>query len=100
MKDYAIFETGKYNVIGIWKKRGIHNDVQNLQFKSIRARLFTAFILLTFYFVGFSIYNYFANERVISSAENIVQNELQMLTASEQLTSSISIRTLLSKVIF
>ncbi|MGE7024252.1 methyl-accepting chemotaxis protein [Solibacillus cecembensis] len=71
--------------------------MKKFHFKSIRARLLTAFVFLTVYFAGFSIYNYIANERVISSGENIVQRELQLLTASEKLASSVSVRTSATK---
>ena len=70
---------------------------KKLNFKSIRARLISSFLVVTFYFACFSAYSYFANERVISAGENIVEKELQLLTASEKLASSINSRTSAAK---
>ncbi|ATP39887.1 chemotaxis protein [Solibacillus sp. R5-41] len=67
------------------------------RFKTIRAKLLSAFFVIVFFIFGFSTYNYFANTRVITAGENIVQKELQLLIASEKLASSISIRSSAAK---
>lgn len=65
--------------------------------KTIRAKILSAFFIVVFFIFCFSTYSYFANARVISAGENIVQKELQRLTASERLVSSISARTSAAK---
>ena len=64
---------------------------------SIKRRLLTAFLFVSFYIVCFTIYNYFANERLVTTGETLVNNELQVLTASERLVESISSRNLAVK---
>ncbi|MEK4425094.1 methyl-accepting chemotaxis protein [Solibacillus sp. FSL K6-1523] len=66
-------------------------------FKTIRAKILSAFFIIVIFIFGFSTYSYFSNQRIITAAENIVEKELQLLTASEKLASSISIRTSAAK---
>lgn len=66
-------------------------------FKTVRAKILSAFFVVVFFVFGFSTYSYFSNARVITAGENIVQKELQLLTASEKLVSSISVRSTAAK---
>ncbi|MEG0437672.1 MAG: methyl-accepting chemotaxis protein [Solibacillus sp.] len=66
-------------------------------FKTIRAKILSAFFVIVIFIFGFSTYSYFSNQRVITAAENIVEKELQILIASEKLASSISNRTSAAK---
>ncbi|WP_274309794.1 methyl-accepting chemotaxis protein [Solibacillus daqui] len=70
---------------------------KNKKFQSIKKRLLTAFLFVSFYIVCFTIYNYFANERLVSTGETMVNKELQILTASEKLVESINNRNLAEK---
>lgn len=70
---------------------------KNKKYTSIKKRLLTAFLLVSLYIVCFTIYNYFANERLVSTGEIMVNKELQVLTASEKLTESINNRNLAEK---
>ncbi|WP_274309793.1 methyl-accepting chemotaxis protein [Solibacillus daqui] len=71
--------------------------MKQFSFKSVRAKILSAFFVVIIFIFGFSTYSYFANARILSNAENIIEKELQLLTASEKLSSSISNRTSASK---
>ncbi|MEK4425096.1 methyl-accepting chemotaxis protein [Solibacillus sp. FSL K6-1523] len=71
--------------------------VKNAKVTSIRKRVLSSFFVVAFYFACFSVYNYFANERIITTGENIVQKELQLLTTSEELVSSVKSAALAEK---
>ncbi|MCH7321333.1 methyl-accepting chemotaxis protein [Solibacillus sp. MA9] len=71
--------------------------MKQFSFKSVRAKILSAFFVVIIFIFGFSTYSYFANARVITTAENIIEKELQLLTASEKLSSSISNRTSAAK---
>ena len=70
---------------------------KNKRLQSIKKRLLTAFLFVSFYIVCFTIYNYFANERLVSTGETLVNEELQVLTASEKMVESINSRNLAQK---
>ncbi|HEY4624155.1 MAG TPA: hypothetical protein VIH12_09850, partial [Solibacillus sp.] len=64
----------------------------NKRLQSIKKRLLTAFLFVSFYIVCFTVYNYFANERLVSMSESLVNEELQVLIASEKMMESINSR--------
>ena len=70
---------------------------KKFSFKTVRAKILSAFFVIVFFIFCFSTYSYFSNVRVITAGENIVQKELQRLTASEKLAASISMRTSAAK---
>ena len=67
--------------------------LKKFSFKTIRAKILSAFMIVACLIFGFSTYSYFSNVSVITAGENIVQKELQLLTASEKLVASVSLRT-------
>ncbi|MEK4699290.1 HAMP domain-containing methyl-accepting chemotaxis protein [Solibacillus sp. FSL R7-0668] len=69
----------------------------NKRLQSIKKRLLTAFLFVSFYIVCFTVYNYFANERLVSMSESLVNEELQVLIASEKMMESINSRNLAQK---
>ncbi|MFJ7406293.1 MULTISPECIES: methyl-accepting chemotaxis protein [unclassified Lysinibacillus] len=71
--------------------------LQILRFKTIRAKILSAFFIVVFFIACFNTYSFFANKRVIAAGEEIVNKELQLLTASEKLSSTISVRTTAAK---
>ncbi|MEK4699288.1 HAMP domain-containing methyl-accepting chemotaxis protein [Solibacillus sp. FSL R7-0668] len=71
--------------------------MKQFSFKSVKAKILSAFLVVTVFIFGFSTYSYFANARIISTAENIVEKELKLLSASEKLASTVSLRTSASK---
>lgn len=77
--------------------KGENGMLQKLRFKTIRAKILSAFFIVVFFIACFNTYSYFANKRVISAGEEIVYKELQLLTANEKLASTISVRTTAAK---
>ncbi len=71
--------------------------LQKLRFKTIRAKILSAFFIVVFFIASFNTYSYFSNQRVVSAGEEIIHKELQLLTAIEKLASSISVRTAAAK---
>lgn len=67
--------------------------MKQFRFKSVKAKILSAFIVVTIFIFGFSTYSYFANARIISTVENIIEKELKLLSASEKLSSTVSLRT-------
>ena len=49
----------------------------NKRLQSIKKRLLTAFLFVSFYIVCFTVYNYFANERLVSMSESLVNEEVE-----------------------
>ncbi|MFJ7951705.1 methyl-accepting chemotaxis protein [Lysinibacillus sp. NPDC096418] len=70
---------------------------QWFSFKTIRAKILSAFFIVVLLIACFNTYSYYVNNKVISAVEEIVEKELQILTASEQLASTISVRTTSAK---
>ncbi|MFJ7736297.1 methyl-accepting chemotaxis protein [Lysinibacillus sp. NPDC097287] len=71
--------------------------LQKLRFKTIRAKILSAFFIVVLLIACFNTYSYYVNNKVISAGEEIVEKELQLLTANEKLASSISVRTTAAK---
>ncbi|KOS68736.1 chemotaxis protein [Lysinibacillus contaminans] len=71
--------------------------LQKLKFKTIRAKILSAFFVVVFLIGFFNSYNYAANRQVISTSKDIVEQELQLLSANEKLASAISVRTTAAK---
>ena len=84
-------------VLMIARLKGENNMLQKLRFKTIRAKILSAFFIVVFFIACFNTYSFFANKRVITAGEEIVNKELQLLTASEKLASTISVRTTAAK---
>lgn len=66
---------------------------KKLSFKTVRAKILGSFFIVVVCIICFSTYSYYANSNIIKAGENIVQSELQLLTASEKLLETVSVRT-------
>jgi len=62
------------------------------QFKTIKARILTTFIILLVLFVCFTTYTYFSNTNMEKQAKGLVKEDLVVLEASKDLSMSISVR--------
>jgi len=62
------------------------------QFKTLKARILSAFLLLIVLVVGFTAYTYISNDKMEKQAEGLVEEDLQVLTASKDLAMSMSVR--------
>lgn len=62
------------------------------QFKSIKARILSRFIILLVLFVCFTTYTYFSNTNMEKQAKVLVKEDLVVLEASKNLSMSISVR--------
>ncbi|WP_409366976.1 methyl-accepting chemotaxis protein [Lysinibacillus sp. 38-6] len=62
------------------------------QFKTIKARILTMFIILLVLFVCFTTYTYFSNTNMEKQAKGLVKEDLVVLEASKDLSMSISVR--------
>lgn len=63
-----------------------------IQFKTIKARILTTFIILLVLFVCFTTYTYFSNTNMEKQANVLVKEDLIVLEASKDLSMSISVR--------
>ncbi|MEK5331184.1 methyl-accepting chemotaxis protein [Lysinibacillus sp. FSL W8-0992] len=63
------------------------------QFKSIKARILSRFIILLVLFVCFTTYTYFSNTNMEKQATGLVKEDLVVLEASKNLSMSISVRS-------
>jgi len=63
-----------------------------IQFKTIKARILTTFIILLVLFVCFTTYTYFSNTNMEKKANVLVKEDLVVLEASKDLSMSISVR--------
>ncbi|MFJ8089278.1 methyl-accepting chemotaxis protein [Lysinibacillus sp. NPDC095746] len=62
------------------------------QFKTLKARILSAFLLLLVLVVCFTAYSYISNNKMEKQAEGLVKEDLQVLTASKNLAMSMSVR--------
>ena len=62
------------------------------QFKTLKARILTGFLLLLVLVVCFTTYTYISNNKMEKQAEDLVKEDLQVLTASKNLAMSLSVR--------
>ena len=62
------------------------------QFKTIKARLLSTFIMLLVLFACFTTYTYFSNTNMEKQAKVLVEEDLIVLTASKNLAMSTSVR--------
>ncbi|OXS70645.1 chemotaxis protein [Lysinibacillus sp. KCTC 33748] len=62
------------------------------QFKTLKARILSAFLFLIVLVVGFTAYTYISNNKMEKQAEGLVKEDLQVLTASKDLAMSMSVR--------
>ncbi len=62
------------------------------QFKTLKARILSAFLILIVLVVGFTAYTYISNNKMEKQAEGLVKEDLQVLTASKDLAMSMSVR--------
>ncbi|MEB2301928.1 methyl-accepting chemotaxis protein [Lysinibacillus xylanilyticus] len=62
------------------------------QFKTLKARILSAFLLLIVLVVCFTTYSYISNNKMEKQAEGLVKEDLQVLTASKNLAMSMSVR--------
>ncbi|WP_285399814.1 HAMP domain-containing methyl-accepting chemotaxis protein [Lysinibacillus sp. fls2-241-R2A-57] len=62
------------------------------QFKTLKARILSAFLLLLVLVVCFNIYTYISNTKMEKQAEDLVNEDLIVLTASKNLAMSMSVR--------
>lgn len=63
-----------------------------LNFKTLRARILAGFIVLISCIAAFTTYNYIVNNSMEHKAEELIERQLQMLTANQQLATSITVR--------
>ncbi|MEG0260857.1 MAG: methyl-accepting chemotaxis protein [Lysinibacillus sp.] len=71
--------------------------LEKFRFKTIRAKILSAFMFVVILVISFSGFNYFGNQKMVSTAEEIVDRELALIMANEKLASSISVRTTAAK---
>ena len=62
------------------------------QFKTLKARILSAFLLLLVLVVCFNIYTYISNTKMEKQADDLVNEDLIVLTASKNLAMSMSVR--------
>ena len=62
------------------------------QFKTLKARILSAFILLLLFVVSFTTYTYSSNTSMEKQAESLVKEDLLVLNASKNLALSMSVR--------
>ncbi|KMY28540.1 chemotaxis protein [Lysinibacillus xylanilyticus] len=62
------------------------------QFKTLKARILSAFILLLVLVVCFTTYTYISNNKMEKQAESLVKEDLLVLTANKNLAMSMSVR--------
>lgn len=62
------------------------------QFKTLKARILSAFILLLTIVISFTSYTYISNTNMEKQAESLVQEDLIVLNASKNLALSMSVR--------
>lgn len=63
-----------------------------MNFKSIKARILSTFVVLLTFLCLFAGYNYFSNAQMEKKAENLVKEDLVVLNASQNLAMSTSVR--------
>ena len=68
---------------------GIVND---MHFKTLKTRIISAFILLIAFFAAFTMYNYIVNSSMEKKAEELINIQLEMLTANQTLATSVTVR--------
>ena len=61
-------------------------------FKSLRARILSVFIVLIAFIAAFSIYNFIVNNSMEKNAEELINHQLEMLTANQTLATSVTVR--------
>ncbi|MFJ8460735.1 methyl-accepting chemotaxis protein [Lysinibacillus xylanilyticus] len=62
------------------------------QFKTLKARILSAFLLLIVLVVCFNTYTYISNSKMEKQAEDLVKEDLIVFTASKNLAMSMSVR--------
>ncbi|WP_223554815.1 MULTISPECIES: methyl-accepting chemotaxis protein [Lysinibacillus] len=62
------------------------------QFKTLKARILSAFILLIVLVVCFNTYTYISNSKMEKQAEDLVKEDLMVLMASKNLALSVNVR--------
>ncbi|KOS68737.1 chemotaxis protein [Lysinibacillus contaminans] len=71
--------------------------MQLFRFKSIRAKILSAFLIVVVMIAVFNTNNTFSNKKIVTASKEITEVELPLLIASEELASSIHIRTSAAK---
>ncbi|MGY3188909.1 methyl-accepting chemotaxis protein [Lysinibacillus sp. TE18511] len=65
---------------------------ENFQFKTLKARILSAFLLLIVLVVCFNTYTYISNSKMEKQAEDLVKEDLIVLMASKNLALSVNVR--------
>ena len=61
-------------------------------FKTLKARIVTSFIILIAFFAAFTVYNFIVNTSMEKKADELINRQLQLLTANQTLATSITVR--------
>lgn len=63
-----------------------------LNFKTLRTRILAGFLVLISCIAAFTTYNFIINSSMEHTAEELIERQLKMLTANQQLATSITVR--------
>ena len=74
------------------KRKVVNEMLDSLNFKSLKTRILSAFIVLLVLLGIFAGYNYYANYKMEKKAQTLVEEDLVVLNASQQLATSSSVR--------
>ena len=61
-------------------------------FKSLRARILSVFLVLIAVIAAFAVYNFVVNNKMEKNAKELIHTQLEMLTANQTLATSVTVR--------
>jgi methyl-accepting chemotaxis protein len=63
-----------------------------LNFKTLKGRILSGFIVLIAFIAAFTVYNFIVNNSMEDKAEELINRQLEMLTANQTLATSVTVR--------